>query len=222
VKLIGSTAGRCLKLFAWEEVRPPHGISTSLLVAALAEQFNFLVKPSLPVPPDSMAKFADGAIVIDGARIAIQKFDIYSDGYSVECTHTDDAKLVSDEVFKWAKTEIGFRDFVREPRVVFISDVTVEFAPEFENIFRGWKRLQPLLNGSVQGRYGFDKSINVHRVQWRGDAFTVVNNLLVSDFWIERRVGEPYTENRWHCHGPLPTDEWLSLLESIEQIATNG
>jgi hypothetical protein len=218
VKVISSTAGRCIKLFAWDEVRPVHGITPTLLARAVTEQFNFQIKPSGPAPQD-MGKFGDGSIVVDGALIAIQKFDIHSDGYAVECTNTDDAKLVSDEIFRWAKTDIGYKDFVRQPQIIYISDVTVEFDPEFENIFRGWKKLQSLLNGSAQGRYGFDQNINMYRAQWRGDAFTIVNNLLVSDFWIERRIGEPYTSNRWHCHGPLPTSEWLSLLESIEGLA---
>jgi hypothetical protein len=217
VKLIGSTGGRCIKLFSWDEVRPVHGIQSTLLASALAEQFNFQVRPTLPIPAD--AKFADGSVVIDGTLIAIQKFDMYSDGFAIECSNTDDAKLVSDEVIRWAGTDMGFRDFVRPPKVIFISMVTVEFAPEFDNIFKGWKTLQKMLNESVQGRYGFDRNVDIHRIHWRGDSFTIVNNALVSDFWIERKVGEPYSSNRWHCHGPLPTNEWLSLLESIEQLA---
>jgi hypothetical protein len=219
VRVISSTVGRCIKLFAWDEVRPVHGITPTLLARAVTEQFNFQIRPSESTPPQDMGKFGDGSIVVDGTLIAIQKFDVHSDGYAVECTNTDDAKLVSDEIFRWAKADLGYKDFVRPPKTIYISDVTVEFSPEFENAFKGWKKLQSLLNGSVQDRYGFVQNINVHRIQWRGDSFTLVNNLLVSDFWIERRNGEPYTSNRWHCHGPLPTDEWFSVLEKIEELA---
>jgi hypothetical protein len=222
VKFIGSLVGRCVKLFAWEEARPVHGVNSAILAAAIAEQFNFQVRPKPPITTDAVIKFADGSVVLDGALIAIQKFDIYSDGFAVDCSHTADAKLVSDEIFRWAQTDLGFRELVRPAKIVYLSQVTVEFAPEFEDIFKGWKRLQGLLNGSVQDRYGFNQDVNVHRVQWRGDPHTIVNNTLVSDFWIERKFGEPYSSNRWHCSGPLPTDEWLSLLEAIEGSAISG
>lgn len=219
MKFIGSTVGRCVKLFAWEEARPTHGVNSAILAAAVAEQFNFQIRPTSPILPDSVIKFGDGSIVIDGALIAIQKFDIYSDGYAVDCTNTNDAKAVSDEIFKWAQTDLGFRELIRQPKIIYLSQVTVEFAPEFENIFKGWKKLQALLNESVQERYGFNQDVNVYRVHWRSDPNTVVNNTLVSDFWIERKIGEFYSSNRWHCHGALPTDEWLRLLEAIEALA---
>ncbi|WP_027556340.1 hypothetical protein [Bradyrhizobium sp. Cp5.3] len=219
MKLIGSTVGRCLKLFAWEEVRPTHGVNSAILATALAEQFNFQIRPTPPISLDQVVKFGDGAVIINGTMIAIQKFDIYSDGYAVDCSNTDDAKLVSDEIWRWAQSDLGFRDFIRPPNTIYLSQVTVEFAPEFENIFKGWKKLQDILNESAQKRYGFSQDVNVLRVQWRGDAHTLVNNTLVSDFWIERKAGEPYATNRWHCHGVLPTNEWLSLLETIEAMA---
>jgi hypothetical protein len=78
------------------------------------------------------------------------------------------------------------------------------------------------LNASVQQRYGFNQDVNVHRLQWRGDSHTIVNNTLVSDFWIERKVAESYSSNRWHCHGVLPTNEWISLLEAIEKLAVDS
>jgi hypothetical protein len=219
VKLIGSTSGRCVKLFSWEEVRPVHGINSALLAAAVAEQFNFQVRPTPPIPADAVVKFGDGSVVLNGAVIAIQSLTLYSDGFSVDCANTDDAKAVSDEIFRWAQTDLGYRDFIRPPQVVYISEVTVEFAPEFENIFKGWSRLQGVLNGAAQARYGFTQDINVHRMHWCGDPHTVLNNTLVSEFRIERKVGEPFAENRWHCHGVLPTDEWLKLLEVIESMA---
>ena len=108
---------------------------------------------------------------------------------------------------------------MRAPKIVYLSQVTVEFSPEFENLFKGWKKLQGILNGAAQTRYGFTQDVNVYRMHWRGDPHTLVNNVLVSDFWIERKLGEPYAANRWHCHGALPTDEWLRLLEAIEAMA---
>jgi hypothetical protein len=219
VKLIGSTIGRCVKLFAWEEVRPLHGISSAILAAGVAEQFNFQGSPPIPIPTDAIVKFTDGTVIINGSVIAIQKLDLYSDGFSVDCSNTDDAKLVSDEIFKWAQINLGYRDFIRLPKIVYLSQVTVELAPEFENLFKGWKKLQGILNEIAHKRYGFSQNVDVHRMQWRSDPHTVVNNTLVSDFWIERKAGEPYSSNRWHCHGVLPTDEWLSLIETIEAMA---
>jgi hypothetical protein len=222
VRLIGSIVGRCVKLFAWEEVRPVHGVNSSILAAAIAEQFNFQIKPTPPILPDTVIKFGDGLAVINGTLIAIHKFEIYSDGFAVDCTNTDDAKLVSDEIFRWAQTDLGYREFIRQPRLIYQSQITAEFDPQFENIFKGWRKLQNLLNASVQQRYGYNQDVNVHRVQWRGDSHTIVNNTLVSDFWIERKVAEPYSSNRWHCHGVLPTNEWISLLEAIEKLAVDS
>lgn len=222
MKVIASNVGRCLKLFSWEEVRPTHGVNSSILAAAIAEQFNFQIKPPPPVLQDTVIKFGDGSAVINGTLIAISKLEIYSDGYAVDCTNTDDAKLVSDELFRWAQTDLGFRHFIREPKLVYLSQITAEFVAEFENIFKGWKKLQNLLNASVQHRYGFDQDVDVFRMQWRGDPFTIVNNILTSDFWIERRAGESFSANRWHCHGVLPTDEWIALLEAIERLAVDS
>jgi hypothetical protein len=219
VKLLASTVGRCVKLFAWEEVRPEHGVNASILVAAIAERFNFQFRPPAPVQPDAVLKFGEGSTLIDKNLIAISKLDVYSDGFAVGCANTDDAKLVSDEIVRWAQSDLGYRDFIRQPQIVFLSQVLVEFDPDFEHLFRQWKKLQSLLNASVQKRYNFTSDVDFHRVQFRADAHTVVNNLLVSDFNFERKVSDAYTSNRWLCEAPLPTDEWVELLGSIEAFA---
>jgi hypothetical protein len=219
VKFIASSIGRCVQLFSWEEVRPPHGISSAMLAIAIAERYGFQVRPNLPIPPDSVVRFGDGSVAINSTMIAIQKLESYSDGLAIDCSNTDDAKLVVDDLIKWAQSDLGFKEFIRPPRVTFVSQVTVEFAPEFENIFKWWKKLQTLLNASAQGRYGFTQNINIHRLQWRADPHTTVNASLVSDFWMERKIGEPHSSNRWSCTGSLPTGEWVALLEAIEGVA---
>ncbi|MGJ4924812.1 hypothetical protein ACQR1H_31175 [Bradyrhizobium sp. HKCCYLRH2015] len=221
MRLIASVIGRCLKLFSWEEIRPVHGISPAILASAIADRFQFQIKPPLPLPPDSVAKFGDGSVVIGDILIAIQRLETYSDGFSVDCSNTDDAKLVSDEIVNWAQADLGFKPFIRPPKHVFLSQVTVEFAPEFENIFRGWKRLQALLGERAKSRYEFTQDVNLLRLQWRGDPFTLANNTLLSDFWIERKAAEPFSANRWHCSGALPTSEWVELLEAMERIAVH-
>src|ERR1700754_4863116 len=190
-----------------------------MLAAALTEKFGFQVKPALPLPPDANAKFGDGFAAIGDAVLAIQKFESYRDGFGVDCANTEDAGLVADEIIKWAQIDLGFRDFIRPPKTIFLSQVLVELSPDFEKIFGPWSKLQSLLSGTSQKRYGFDAAINVQRLQWRSDSHTVVNNLLVSDYWIERKAGEPFTSNRWHCSAPLPTDDWVALLEEIERLA---
>ena len=66
--VIGSTIGRCVKLFSWEEVRPTHGVNSAILAAAIAERFNFQVRPALPIPFDAVVKFGDGSAILDGER----------------------------------------------------------------------------------------------------------------------------------------------------------
>lgn len=222
MKTISSDIGRCLRLFSWDEVRPTHGINASMIVNSFADRFNFQFKPDSPVAPNIILKFAEGTTLINDELVAIQKTDIYSDGFGVDCSNTDDANRVSEEMLDWARSALGYRDFIRQPKVILISQVTVEFDSTFENIFKGWKKIQSLLNGSVHARYGFDKNIDVHRLQWRSDASTVVNSSLVSDFYIERKAQEPHSSNRWHCSGPLPTNDWLQLLEQIEAIAMSN
>jgi hypothetical protein len=222
VKFIASVGARCLKIFSWEEVRPPHGITNTMMVAAATERFGFQFRPPPPVPSDAVLKFADGKTIIDGNLIPIVKFDVYSDGFASECTHTDDAKLVADEILRWAQSDLGFREFARPPKEIFQSQILVEFEPGFENLFKSWRSLQDLLNASAQKRYGFTQSVDVYRMEWRGDPHTIVNNTLVSSFWIERKAGEPHASNRWICTSPLPTDEWVELLGAIERLAVSG
>lgn len=192
-----------------------------MLAAALSERFEFQTRPTFPLTEGS-AKFMDGATLVDGTLIAILKLESYNDGLAVDCSNTDDAKLVMDEIFNWARAELGFRDFIRPPKEIFISHITVELSPDFNKIFKSWVQIQALLNASTQGRYGFDKNVDLYRVQWRGDPHTIVNNALVSDFWIERKAGEPHTENRWHCSGPLPTQEMIDLMGTLERLALDG
>jgi hypothetical protein len=115
-------------------------------------------------------KFADGAASIDGSLIPIQKLDVYSDGFAAECANTDDGKLISDEILRWAQSSLGFREFSRPPREIFQSQVTVEFDPGIENIFKTWKRIQGIMNARVQERYGFSQNVDVYRLEWRGPA----------------------------------------------------
>jgi hypothetical protein len=190
-----------------------------MLVLAATERFGFQFRPPHPVPSDAVLKFSDGSAIVDGAMIPINKLDVYSDGFATDCAQTNDAKLIAAEIFKWARSDLGFLDFVRPPKEVFQSQVLVEFEPGFENIFASWKRLQGILNASVQQRYNFSQDVDVFRLEWRGDAHTIVNNSLVSNFWIERKVAESHASNRWVCTSPLPTDEWVELLGIIETLA---
>lgn len=219
MKFIGANVGRCVKLFAWEEVRPVHGVSTRHLVTAICDRFKFQVKPDFPVAADTVIKFAEGSTVIEKTLIAIQKMDLYSDGYAIDCANTDDAKLVSDEVFKWAKEELGYGDFIREPKVIFLSQIVVEFDPDIGSLFGRWEKIQSLLNQAIQVRYKVDKSVEATRMQWRCDPHLVLNANLVSDFTIERKALEPYSSNRWFCSGPLPTQDLADLLASLEGLA---
>ena len=123
MKLIASNVGRCVKLFSWEDVRPVHGVNTTILVAAIAERFGFQFKPPAPVAPDIVLHFGEGSVLIDKDLIAIAKLDVYSDGFAVNCANTDDALLVSDEIVRWAQSDMGYREFIRAPQIVFLSQV---------------------------------------------------------------------------------------------------
>jgi hypothetical protein len=46
---------------------------------------------------------------------------------------------------------------------------------------------------------------------------TPISKQLFAGFYLERKVGAPFSENRYYSKAPLPTDQHLGLLEEFER-----
>jgi hypothetical protein len=218
MKFIGPVLGRCIYLFAWEEVRPPHGESFALLARSLVDRYHFLIPPDPPKREQTAPiPFREGFAVVDDQPIALSKLEIYSDGFAVDCLNTDDAGKVAEDLIKWCQSTLGYRDFFRPPQKVFGCQIVVEFEREIGEILKKFGKLQSALSGPIQERYGVNSLVGLQRIEWKCDPHTTVNASIFTDYVIERRAGEPYTSNRFFCSAPLPTSEAVSVFEMVEK-----
>jgi hypothetical protein len=223
VKFIGSEVGRFALLFPWAEIRPLHGSTIALSVAALAERYKFQFLPDLNRPwkevEGTTLELREGYLDTSEARIAIMELNIYSDGMSVQCTTTEDAELVVSDMLKWAQESQGYRPFVRPPLKLFYSQVVVHFQRPLEGLFAKWGAIQKLLNESIKERSSYEPDEQLLRLAFKCDPMTSLHADLTSQFLIEKRVGELFSEQRYFCTAPVPTKEHLVVLERLEALA---
>jgi hypothetical protein len=217
VNVISAEHGQSLQLFVAEEVRPPSGLYLPDLVRQISERYAFAIGPTnYEIIMKEGAKFKEGRFVTEGRTIAIKDLGFFVDGILAVAFDTDDSDLILNDLIVWAAQSFGFR----EPRTKlprrFVSSVIVEFDAELGRALLAFDELQENFASAIKGKYGMDPEINASRIALAADA-TRLPAGTTFEFMIERRVGRPFSENRYFSSATLPTTSHLALLKTFEQ-----
>lgn len=219
MKLIGHQLGRIIVLFPMEEVRPTKGVSMIDMLTGVRERYRFVKIPDVNNPTfDSNREgytFKSGSFLYKEEKIAIDEFTIYNDGISVSCFHTKYADAFFEDIFLWAKEKFDLREFAREPRKIYRSQIIVEFDKSLNQLVKDFSVISHLVQLAYSQYTGRDNPINLNRIDFRIDV-TKVSGVTPVSFVIERRVDISHDTERYICEAPIPSDAHLKLLNSIE------
>jgi hypothetical protein len=218
VRLIATETGRVLQLIVMEEIRPPSGVYMPDLFQRIVERYSFVAAPTPQNTAEAIsrgAKFNHGRLITPSKTIVISELGFYNDGIIVDAVNTDDAEYVVRDFTTWAMSAFG----LREPRTIipprFTSIVTVEFDKEIELMMRGINIIAAHAAGAFNHSYQRDIEVKLLRLSVNADPGTV-SPLLNTQFFIERRIQRPYTENRYQAGAPLRTEDHIAMLGAIE------
>jgi hypothetical protein len=222
MQLIGTETGIASLILAWEEIRPLSLIPMNVVGAALTERYKFQYPPAqyrnYAEAQAAVHEFRSGALEHQDRLISVLGIIIYSDAIAVECSNTDDADIVLDNLMAWARG-LGFREFIRPPQKLYGSRLVAKFDLPLERLFGISNDLISLMAASAESHYGSIQPFGMLNINFRADNRKVANSNLFSHFSFERRMNEPYDENRFVCSAPLSTSEHLTLLGQIEGLA---
>ena len=215
--VISAEHGQSLQLFLAEEVRPRSGLYLPDVIRRISERYAFAIGPTnYEIIVKEGARYKDGRLVTEGRTIAIKDLGFFVDGVLAVAFNTDDSDLVLNDLILWATESFG----LREPRTKlprkYVSSVVVEFDAELGRALLAFDELQERFASAVKNKYGIDPEINASRITLAADP-TKLPAGTTFEFIIERRVGRPFSENRYFSSASLPTTSHLDLLAAFER-----
>jgi hypothetical protein len=215
MKIIAFELGQVLYLISTDEVRPLSGVYPPDLVRQIVERYLFMVFPTdLIEASKSGFKFAMGTFTNGDKTIPIQKFEAYSDGIVVATCHTDDSIALLNDVVPWLISEFGYRTPMTV-KLRYTSNVIVDFEKSLERLITPFSLMSKEYARYLKEYAAIDAEIDVVRIGLGADpvGFPPFVN---TNFLLDRRVDTPYTQNRYFCSAPLPTQAHVDFLQSME------
>jgi len=218
MKIISTEAGQVLQLFVMDEIRPLSGLYLPTLLAALGERYGFVTKPAnLGDDLAKGVKFQTGHHVTDGRDISINEITFFNDGVIVIALNTDDAEIVLDDFWAWATQTFKLReDQTKRPRT-YVSSVVVEFGSSIDAAIKGFETASKKVSDAINVTYGRKVDTSIFRLSFAADPTTVPPHFN-TQFTIERRLGIPFSKNRYFSSAPLKTKAHLGILKELENI----
>jgi hypothetical protein len=194
------------------EQRPGHTLRGGNVIRALEDRYSFIQSPRTveEADPEKGLLFRGGMF----GDLNIDRLHFYNNGLLVEAkASTESCVSVIDDVVSWLREEPGLVLTPNDsmPRV-FLSQVVVTTEASLARQLAALNGLSADINGFLSG-YGQASTpaevagITIYtepglRPEWQ--------------FRFERRMGHPFSENRFFSGAPLTTEDHLVLLERLE------
>ncbi len=223
MELIATELGRVTRYFVGEEVRPSAGLYVPDLIRLVNERYGFVTSPTTDSITNG-AVFQNGRLISGNKKINIPTLGIYNDGISVSAFDTDIAEFIVEDVVTWAIDTLGIRQPVTKPITLIESHVIVRFYHSIDRVVKIIQKMKPLLETAYSQTYERDFQIGLSNIGMSADPSTVPPQLAPpgapyrADFSIGRRLGRPWSENRYFCMAPLRTKKHIEILEVFEKI----
>jgi hypothetical protein len=221
VKLKSVMMARAIWIFDLQDLNPKGKSIFPGIFDWLKETYQFEKIPKSIEDRDTHGgwAFSQGEFQVKEEIFIDVDLGIYNDGL-VATTHssTNDTEVFLMNVLDLACKEYSLAfhpSMVR--RKIYLSEINVECDGSLSKIS------QPLneFSTKVSSALKFDGE---PRFQLTGIVFGVettalpVSKQLFSGFQFERKVGAPFSENRFYSKAPLPTHIHLQLIEQLEKL----
>ncbi len=213
MNLISKDVGRATQLFVSDEIQPTKGMYLPELIRMVTERYGFAESPSVETTMKQGAIFKQGRFIVGGKKFNIPDMGVFNDGVIVSTFDTKDSEYILDDALMWLKETFGIRDPQTIIPRTFFSQFVVELESSVEDALRIFDKVRKLFHQSMQDTY---KGIEIPAVGLSSIGFGIdsknIPGIREPIFSLERRVGRPYTENRYFCSAPLKTEDHLELL----------
>jgi hypothetical protein len=217
MKIVTIDGGRVLDLVPLEELRPEGGVHLPDYLSAIAARYSFASVPTdLADAIKSGAKFAIGKFKLDGEPISIKEMGLYSDGIICEAYGTTFADIILDDLFQWTRDEFKLKERTTPIHRTYTSGIVCTFDKSVESGLGKLAAISELLSKAYFDSYGWKYRFDLQRLAFNVDPKDIPH-LRSTNFILERRVGTPYSENRYFSIAPLRTEDHIALLETIER-----
>lgn len=216
MKVISNEFGRIIVVYNRDEVMPDGGYYLPDIIELFAERYKFV---KLPIPNNVNGgmdiKFENGQIKTNGKRINIKEMVLYDDGLAIVTSNTDSAGDVLKDVLDWGGPTIGLRAPLSGPLAALENHVVVDFDNPINKIMHPIDILKKAFEDAMTARYKQPVESYFTSFGIGADPLDPVR-APKAQFSISRRVGVPYTENRFYCVAPLSTSEHHNLLQDFD------
>ena len=216
MEIIINEAGRAHQILVPDEVRPIGGYYLPDAMRLISDRYGFSQTPSIEDMKTTGGVFKDGRLVSGAKKINVGEIGIFNDGVFATAEDTTTADFILDDLMTWAEQAVGLRPSTTKIPRKYGNAVVVEFEADIEKRLDIFNELISSYNEMLANLYNETISASFFRIDFAFDPLEVKLSLNTR-FTIERRVGSPFSSNRYHCIAPLKTEMHVALLEQFEQ-----
>lgn len=215
MKIIINEVGRTQQPLIPDEVRPRGGYYLPDAVRLLSDRYGFSQAPSIEDMKTRGGVFKNGRLVSGAKKMNVNEIGIFSDGIYAIAEDTTTADFIIDDLITWAEQAVGLRPSITKLPRKYDNAAVVEFEVNIENRLNNFNELISSYNEMLESLYNQNVSTALCRIDFTFDPLEV-NLPLNTRFIIERRLGSPFSSNRFYCVAPLKTEMHIALLEKFE------
>ncbi len=216
MKIIINEAGRAHQILVPDEVRPIGGYYIPDVMRSISDRYGFSQTPSIENMKTTGGVFKDGRLISGVKKINIGEIGIFNDGIYATAEDTTTADFIIDDLITWSEQAVGLRPSITKIPRKYDNAVVVEFEADIENRLDIFNELIGLYNEMLANLYNEAISVSFCRIDFAFDPLEVKLSVNTR-FTIERRLGSPFSSNRYHCIAPLKTEMHIELLEKFEK-----
>jgi len=224
LKVIANHVGRVVILKPIDEITPSGGIAPDDMRSLIVERYGFTYVTSGSTPLEQIQKdgfkFQMGKVQSSNRMFVIEELSIFNDGIVVAGKTTDAAEAFIADLTQWAKDSHGFRiDETFWKKKLFLSEMTVQFDRQISEVIASFHQISKVVGDLYGGTYGLSSPFNVSTLVLDYDRASVPPLAgTISAFKIDRRIAEPFADNRFFCTAALRTKDHVTALEAFEQL----
>jgi hypothetical protein len=225
LKVVKFESARVTWLFPLEEFVPVAGANNSSIISQVAGRYGFGIVPTITTQ-ESMARnglpFGMGQFEVNGTRFVVTDFAVYNDGISAVAERTEWAEAFLEDVTSWARQKLGFREGSSGIQKLCGSTIIVDFDKPLSRLLRGYERIAELITSRTITIMPERSPMQFARFDFEIDKTTLVGQIVLPKFALERRAGVSFAQERYFSTAPMHTVDHLAVLEEIERIAAEA
>jgi hypothetical protein len=220
MKLKSVMVARAIWLFDIQDLNPKGKSIFPEVFDWLKDQYHFAKFPKSIDERDKQGgwAFAEGDFQVKEEIFIAADLAIYNDGL-VATTHssTNDSEAFLANVLELICKDYSLIfDSQMIRRKMYLSEINVTAEGSLSVINPALSEFARKISSalSLDAELGFQP---IGMSFGSDQTITPISKQLFTGFSLERKVGAPFSENRYYSKAPLPTDQHLSLLEEFER-----